>query len=229
VSGNSTVSVGNDPNKLAQSFEAMKVSKAGSSYVVPPHVQKVNLPHTLLQIKDVQGQEFARVEIHLLSGMTSDSIHPFVDQSGKYLYVKYFLPDVCADPERLDSNDTQDGEWVVETNLPTVAVAAAREVQFDFKNDRIHCIQRIKLPFLCKRKLAVAYGRGSYVKMVEHEDPDFKRNKQMYYYLVVNLEAVEEPAEISKEGPSFVLSPNPSTRSKVNPFAAMVTDPVRST
>jgi hypothetical protein len=120
------------------------------------------------------------------------------------------------------------GEWVNETNLSAVAVAAAREVQFDFKNDRIHSMQRIKLPYLCKRKLSIAYGKGSYVKMVEHDDPDFKRNKQMYYYLVVNLEAVEEPAEINQQGPSFVIACNPTTRTKVNPFNAMVTDPVRS-
>jgi hypothetical protein len=98
VSSNSAVSVGNDPNQLEKRFGAMKVCKPSSSFVIPPYVQKVNLPHTLLQIKDVAGQEYTRVEIHLLSGMTSDSIHPFVDQSGRHLYVKFFLPDVCADP-----------------------------------------------------------------------------------------------------------------------------------
>jgi hypothetical protein len=195
------------------------------------HIQKVVMPYTVLQLKDTDGRSFVRLEIHLLSGMTSESIHTTVDKGGRSLLLKYYLPEVSVNPNRLDSITNQDGDWLLSTNLATAATESARAVLSAFNNEPIHCVQRIKLPFVCKRRLSREYGKGSFVKMIEHDDPDFAEHSQMYYYLVINLEALDEPEEVAHSGPAFVLMKNPgSGRAKSNPFAsAMAVEPAPAT
>ena len=209
----------------------ISTGKTVAAPVAASHIQKVVMPYTMLQLKDTDGRSFVRLEIHLLSGMTSESIHTTVDKGGRTLLLKYYLPEVSVNPNRLDDIAGQDGNWLTSTNLATAATESARAVLSAFNNEPIHCVQRIKLPFVCKRRLSREYGNGSFVKMIEHDDPDFAQHSQMYYYLIVNLEALDEPEEVANSGPAFVLMKNPgSGRAKSNPFAAsMAVEPTQTT
>jgi hypothetical protein len=53
------------------------------------------------------GYKYVRLEIHLLSGMTQETIHPFVDETGRFLMIMYYLPSFCTDPNPLDE-ETED-------------------------------------------------------------------------------------------------------------------------
>jgi hypothetical protein len=185
--------------------------------------QNVNLPYTQGVITDMTGYKYVRLEIHLLSGMTQETIHPFVDETGRFLMIKYYLPSFCTDPNRLDE-ETEDAPWLANTNVATVWAQAGRAVEKAFNNERVHCIQQIKLPFACEKTFSKAFGTTSsqYVKMTEHENAVFARNQQFYYHLVIHLDALDKPVEINKNGPRFSVSRKPVTRRSemANPFEA---------
>ena len=175
--------------------------------------QNINLPYTQGVITDMTGYKYVRLEIHLLSGMTQETIHPFVDKTGRFLMIKYYLPSFCTDPNRLDEQ-TEDAPWLANTNVATVWAQAERAVEKAFNNERVHCIQQIKLPFACEKTFSKAFGTSSsqYVKMTEHENAVFARNQQFYYHLVIHLDALDKPVEINKNGPRFSVSRKPMTR-----------------
>jgi hypothetical protein len=54
--------------------------------------------------------------------------------------------------------------------------------------------------------------------MIEYDDPDFAQHSQMYYYLIVNLEALDEPEEAANSGPALVLMKNPGSGGSFSPF-----------
>jgi hypothetical protein len=59
-----------------------------------------------------------------------------------------------------------------------------------------------------------AFGTSSsqFVKMTEHENAVFARNRQFYYHLVIHLDALDKPVEINKNGPRFSVSRKPVSR-----------------
>jgi hypothetical protein len=181
--------------------------KAGS-------VQNVTLPYTMSVIEDEIGYKYVRLEIQLLTGMTEQTIHAFVDKTRDHLKIKYYLPSFCTDPDRLDEG-TEDAEWMFNTNVKTVYAKQGRAVETAFNNDPVYCMQSIKLPFACEKTFSKTYGgraAAQYVKMIEHEDATFASNMQYYYFLVIHLDSVDKPVVIDKAGPRFVVSKKPAAR-----------------
>jgi hypothetical protein len=155
--------------------------------------------------------------------MTENTIHAFVGKARNDLHIKYYLPSFCTDPDRLDEFG-QDAEWIYNTNVKTVYAKQGRAVELAFNNDPVYCMQTIKLPFACEKTFSKSFGgrpSAQYVKMIQHEDATFARNRQFYYYLVIHLDAVEKPVEIDKAGPQFVVAKKPAarrSREASNPF-----------
>jgi hypothetical protein len=225
----------NDFGEAGQVGEVGEVGEVEMVEIPPPKkasvkasssaAQQVTLPYTLAVIEDQMGYKYVRLEIHLLSGMTEQTIHAFVGKARTDLNIKYYLPTFCTDPERLDELG-QDAVWLFNTNVKTVYAKQGRAVETAFKNDPVYCMQTIKLPFACEQTFSKAFGgrpTSQYVKMIQHEDATFARNSQFYYYLVIHLDAVEKPVEIEKAGPQFVVSKKPAARRtrSANPFEAV--------
>jgi hypothetical protein len=52
-------------------------------------VQAVTLPFTMSVFEDQKGFKYVRLKIHLLSGMTKQTIHAFVSKAFTDLNIKY--------------------------------------------------------------------------------------------------------------------------------------------
>jgi hypothetical protein len=119
--------------------------------------QQVTLPFMLAVIEDQVGYKYVRLKIHLLSGMTEQTIHAFVGTGRTDLNIKYYLPTFCTDPERLDEMG-QDVEWMFNTNIKNIYAKQGHAVESAFKNDPVYCMQTIKLPFACEQTFSKSFG-----------------------------------------------------------------------
>jgi hypothetical protein len=71
----------------------------------------------------------------------NQSIQLLTKAGGCKILLKYYIPKLSVNPNRLNDITSQDEDWILSTNLATAAAEFARAVRSAFNNKPIHCVQ----------------------------------------------------------------------------------------